>query len=360
MEYNTLFNINDRKISLDNPVYFIADIASNHDGNLDRAHDLIRLAKKSGADAIKFQHFQATQIVSDFGFSHLKIKIGHQSGWKKSVFETYKDYECPREWTLDLINTARKTGIDFLTTPYDFEAVDLFTNHIPAFKIGSGDITWTEFLEYIAQQGKPVLLATGASSMKDVERAVAAVLKQNRNLVLLQCNTNYSGSRENFRYVNLNVLKTYAKRFPGMVLGFSDHTPGYTAVLGAVSLGARIIEKHFTDDNDRVGPDHLFSMNPRSWKEMVENTRELEDALGSGIKTIEKNENETVIIQRRCIRAAHELKPGSIIMHDDLEMLRPSLPGAAQPYDINIVIGKKIKTHKQHGEEISLSDMELS
>jgi sialic acid synthase SpsE len=360
MEYNTFININDRKISLDDPVYFIADIASNHDGNLDRAHDLIRLAKKSGADAVKFQHFQATQIVSDFGFSHLKMKIGHQSEWKKSVFETYKDYECPREWTPDLIETALKVGIDFLTTPYDFEAVDLFTSHIPAFKVGSGDISWTEFLEYIAQQGKPVLLATGASSMEDVERAVAAVLKHNRNIVLLQCNTNYTGSRENFRYINLNVLKTFTNRYPGMVLGFSDHTPGYTAVLGAVALGARVIEKHFTDDNDRTGPDHLFSMNPGSWKEMVENTRDLEGALGSGIKSIEENERETLIIQRRCIRAAHELKPGLIINRDDLEMLRPSTPGAAQPYDIGILIGKKIKTKKQRGEEISLSDLEVS
>ncbi|PKL70346.1 MAG: N-acetylneuraminate synthase [Methanomicrobiales archaeon HGW-Methanomicrobiales-1] len=360
MKYNQFIKINDRKISINDSVYFIADIASNHDGNLDRAHDLIRLAKQSGADAVKFQHFRATKIVSDYGFSHLKTKIGHQNEWKKSVFDTYKEYECPREWTLDLIETARKEGIDLLTTPYDFEAVDLFKNVIPAFKIGSGDITWTEFLEYIALQGKPVLLATGASSMGDVERAVAAVLKHNRNLVLLQCNTNYTGCRDNFRYVNLNVLKTYAKQFPRMVLGFSDHTPGYTAVLGAVSLGARVIEKHFTDDNNRVGPDHSFSMNPRSWKDMVENTRDLEVALGSGIKTIEKNENETAIIQRRCIRAAHELKPESIINRDDLEILRPSILGAVQPYDIDLLLGKKIKTYKQHGEDISLTDMELS
>lgn len=360
MEYNTSIKINYRTISLGGPVYFIADIASNHDGNLDRAKFLIRLAKRCGADAVKFQHFQATQIVSDFGFSQLKMKIGHQSEWNKSVFDTYKDYECPREWTQDLIETARKVGIDLLTTPYDFEAIDLFTNYIPAFKVGSGDITWIEFLEYIAQQGKPILLATGASSMEEVERAVSAVLKHNRNLTLLQCNTNYTGSPENFRYVNLNVLRTYANRYPGMVLGFSDHTPGYVAVLGAISLGARVIEKHFTDDNDRVGPDHAFSMNPKSWKEMIENTRYLEVALGSGNKTIEQNESETVIIQRRCIRAAHDLKPGMIISRNDLDILRPSPQGAAQPYEISNVIGRKIKMPKLPGEEISLSDLEFS
>lgn len=115
MKYNQFIKLNNRKISIDDPVYFIADIASNHDGDLDRAHELIRLAKKSGADAVKFQHFQAENIVSDYGFSHLKTKIGHQNGWKKSVFDTYKDYECPRQWTLDLVETARKVGIDFLT-----------------------------------------------------------------------------------------------------------------------------------------------------------------------------------------------------------------------------------------------------
>jgi len=358
MKYNTIIKIKGRKISIEDPVYFIADIASNHDGNLDRAIKLIKLAKKSGADAVKFQHFKAEQIVSDFGFSHLNAKIGHQSQWEKSVFETYKAYECPREWTIVLADTARNAGIDLLTTPYDFEAVDLFKDIIPAFKVGSGDITWTEFLDYIAQQGKPVLLATGASTMEDVERAVSILLKYNPDIALLQCNTNYTGKRENLRYLNLNVIKAYSKRFPGMVLGLSDHTPGYSSILGAVSLGARIIEKHFTDDNNWIGPDHLFSMNPESWKSMVESTRDLEVSLGSGIKIVEENESETLIIQRRCIRAAHELKAGSRLKRSDLKILRPCPPNAAQPYDIDLVIGKKIKTHKPQGEDISLSDLE--
>ena len=143
-----------------------------------------------------------------------------------------------------------------------------------------------------------------------------------------------------------------------MVLGLSDHTPGYSSILGAVSLGARIIEKHFTDDNNWIGPDHLFSMNPESWKSMVESTRDLEVSLGSGIKIVEENESETLIIQRRCIRAAHELKAGSRLKRSDLKILRPCPPNAAQPYDIDLVIGKKIKTHKPQGEDISLSDLE--
>jgi N-acetylneuraminate synthase len=358
MNYKTAIRINKRQISLDRPTYFIADIASNHDGDIERAKQLICHAKESGADAVKFQHFLAEKIVSDYGFTNLATKIGHQSGWKKSVFDTYKDYQCPRDWTKDLLHTARSAGIDFITTPYDTEAVDTFADAVPAFKIGSGDITWTEFIEYVAGKGKPVLLATGASSMTDVERAVAAVTRHHGNIALLQCNTNYTGERSNFRYINLNVLKSFSERYPGMVLGLSDHTPGHTTVLGAITLGARIIEKHFTDDNSREGPDHVFSMNPRTWKEMIEATRNLEAALGSGVKAIEGNEMDTQIIQRRCIRAAHKINAGTILSRADVEILRPNIKGAFQPYDIGSVLGKKIIMNKKHGQEILPSDLE--
>ncbi len=358
MGYKDKIQINNRQISLDNPTYFIADIAANHDGDIDRAKHLIRLAKESGADAVKFQHFLAEKIVSDYGFTKLSAKISHQSGWKKSVFETYKDYQCPRDWTKELVNTAQETGIDFFTTPYDTEAVDNFANVVPAFKIGSGDITWIEFIEYIAKKGKPVLLATGASSMTDVKRAIDAVIRHTEDIALLQCNTNYTGERSNFRYINLNVLKSFSECYPGMVLGLSDHTQGYTTALGAISLGARIIEKHFTDDNSRQGPDHAFSMNPRTWNEMIEAARDLEAALGSGVKKIEENELDTLIIQRRCIRASREIKAGTILLRADVEILRPNSKGAFQPYEIGMVIGKKIIVNKKYGQEIMHSDLE--
>lgn len=357
MEYDSTITINRRLISEEGPAYFIADIASNHDGDIERAKNLIRLAKESGADAVKFQHFLAEEIVSDYGFSSLPV-MGHQKGWKKSVFEIYKEYECPRDWTEELRREANQVDIDFFTTPYDREAVELFASSVPAFKIGSGDITWTEFLEFIATKGKPVLLATGASTMEDVDRAVQSILTHTRKLALLQCNTNYTGDRNNFRYVNLNVLKTFAARFPGMVLGLSDHTPGHTAVLGAITLGARIIEKHFTDDNCRDGPDHPFSMNPQSWKAMVEASRDLEASLGSGEKVIEENEIDTMVIQRRCIRTSRSLHIGELISRKDLAILRPSVRGAAQPYEIEMVTGKRMKKDMRMGEEISLSDLE--
>jgi sialic acid synthase SpsE len=201
MRYNTSINIGDREISLDQPTYFIADIAANHDGELERAKSLIWKAKEAGADCAKFQHFLADQIVSDVGFSSEEGKISHQANWRKSVSEVYDQYHTRRDWTPVLVDTCKSAGIDFMTTPYDFEAIDMFRDIIPAYKIGSGDITFSQALERIACVGKPVLLATGASNMAEVEEAVELILSNNPSLCLLQCNTNYTGSLENFRCV---------------------------------------------------------------------------------------------------------------------------------------------------------------
>jgi len=359
MRWNNEITINKRVISIHTPTYFIADIAANHDGELSRAKELIWLAKKAGADCAKFQHFRAETIVSDYGFKNLSgNQQSHQSKWKKSVFEVYKQYECNREWTKELVETCEEAGIDFMTTPYDFDAVDNFDKFLSAYKIGSGDITWIEMIEYIAKKGKPVLLACGASTMSEVEHAIRAIIKYNPNVALMQCNTNYTASIKNIAYTNLNVLKTFAKKYPGMILGLSDHTSGNVTVLGAVTLEARVIEKHFTDDNARVGPDHLFAMNPKTWKEMVIQTRELESAMGDGIKRIEENEKDTVIIQRRCLRLNKVLKKGSVIQRDFIEILRPAPEDSFKPNELDKVIGKTVNKDKEKGSFLSHNDID--
>lgn len=359
MKYETAIDISGQRIALDEPAYFIADIAANHDGDIERAKSLIWLAKEAGADCAKFQHFLAKDIVSDRGFKTLPGKMtSHQSKWKQSVFEVYEKYHCPRDWTDILVETCREAQIEFMSTPYDFSAIDDLDPHVGAYKIGSGDITWTEELAYISAKGKPVLLATGASDMTDVERAVDAILDESRQIVLMQCNTNYSGDLENFRYVNLNVLQTFAERWPAMVLGLSDHTPGHAAVLGAVALGARVIEKHFTDDNSREGPDHGFAMNPVSWRNMVERTRELEYALGDGVKRVEGNETNTVVVQRRAIRARTNLPKGTVLEGEHLEVLRPCPPDALPPYDMNAVLGRTLSKGLEAGDHVKWTDLE--
>ncbi len=332
------FSISDRKIGPDSATYFIADISANHDGSLERAAALIHQAAEAGADAAKFQHFRASKIVSQRGFESLG-KLSHQAAWKKPVFEVYRDASLPWDWTEALARECAVAGIDFLSTPYDFEAIQLLDPFVPAFKIGSGDITWPEMLKKVADRNKPVFLAAGASSLDDVDRAMRILLPRAHGLALLQCNTNYTASLDNFRHIHLNVLKTFARLYPQAVLGLSDHTPGHATVLGAVALGARVIEKHFTDDPTRPGPDHKFSMTQASWRDMVDRTRELEAALGSSEKFVAENEKSTVVVQRRCLRAARDISAGEIVTPELVDVLRPAPAGALPPYEIDRLLG---------------------
>jgi N-acetylneuraminate synthase len=347
-----VLKINNSIIGEHTPTYFIADISANHDGDMERAKALIRSAAASGADAAKFQNFRAHKIVSDSGFAALGGQFSHQAAWKKPVFEIYKDASLPWEWTGFLKKECDDAGIDYFSTPYDFEAVEMLDAYVPAFKVGSGDLTWPEMLRKVASKNKPVLLATGASDIGEVQQAVQILQDANPQIGLMQCNTNYTGSLENFKHIHLNVLKTYAAMFPDVVLGLSDHTPGCATVLGAVALGARLIEKHFTDDITRVGPDHAFSMTPATWKEMVNRTRELEYALGDPQKRVAGNEKDTVIVQRRCLRAARDLPAGTVLEREMIDVLRPAPSDAIAPYDLDRALGKRLRDTVSAGDAL--------
>jgi len=354
---NNSFKIGKSEINANSQTYFIADLAANHDGDLEKAKDLIYMAKEAGADAAKFQHFKAKTIVSDYGFKNLGSKAAHQEKWKKSIFETYEDAEVPLNWTQELFDTCKKANIDFFTSPYDINEIDLIDPYIPAYKVGSGDITYHDIVMKMAKYNKPILVATGASKIDEVIKIMQKIETINQNIVLMQCNTNYTADSENLKYIQLNVLKSYAQLFPNAILGLSDHTLGHTTVLGAVTLGAKVIEKHFTDNNDLDGPDHKFSMNPKSWKEMVDRTRELEYALGGSIKKVEDNEKETAILQRRCLRASRNLEKGEVLTNDMLVALRPAPIGTILPFEINSLLGKKLNKNIVEGADLSWGDI---
>jgi sialic acid synthase SpsE len=343
-------------VGLRHPAYFIADIAANHDGDLGRAKDLIHLCAEAGANAAKFQNFQAASIVSDYGFRTLGGQQSHQATWDKSVAEIYQDASLPMAWTETLKATCDDAGIDYFTAPYDLALLEELSRHVCAWKLGSGDITWHENIERMARDGKPLLIATGAADMDEVQMAVAIARRHTNDIVLMQCNTNYTGSIDNFRHIALNVIKAYAREFPDLVLGLSDHTPGHTTVLGAVALGARAIEKHFTDDMNRSGPDHKFSLDPASWHEMVDRTRELEAALGTEEKRVMDNERETVVLQRRGVRAARNIKAGETITEVDLVNLRPCPVDALPPYRSHELIGRVTSRAIDEGDCIRLGD----
>ena len=358
MKLDNVLIIDGTRIGPGNKTYFIADIAANHDGDLSRAKDLIYLSAEAGADAAKFQHFSAETIVSERGFMDMGNKQSHQSKWKKSVSEVYKDASVSLNWTQELKDTCDDAGIPFFTTPYSLELVDELDGFVPAYKIGSGDITWREMVEKVAAQNKPYFLACGASTMDEVVSAVDWAISINPQIGLMQCNTNYTAELENFKYINLNVLKTLRAMYPSMVLGLSDHTPQHATVLGAVALGASMIEKHFTDDTSRDGPDHAFSMDLATWREMVDRTRELELSLGGGVKKVEDNELETVVVQRRSLRANLQLKAGHIIRDGDFVPLRPCPADALSPSKLRYVIGLVLKRDIDLGE--CLRDRDLT
>ncbi len=349
--------VSNRLIGPKHPTYFIADVAANHDGDLARAKMLIRLAREAGADAAKFQNFSAPRIVSDYGFKQMDSQVSHQATWKKSVFEVYQAASIPFEWTLTLSEECNEAGIDYFSAPYDFEAIDFLDAYVEIYKAGSGEIDWIEALERMASKGKPFFVATGASTIGEVQRAVHAILKINKRLVLMQCNTNYTASPANYDHLHINVLRTYASMFPDVILGLSDHTHSVAPVLGAVTLGARVIERHFTDNNDREGPDHKFAMNPDSWAKMVEETRILERSLGSSDKFIADNEQDTAIVQRRCLRAARDIKAGETFTREMIDVLRPAAQGAIKPDQIREVVGTKALHDFKQGQELRWTDL---
>ena len=350
--------IGQKTVGLNQQPYFIADVAANHDGDIHRAFKLIELAKEAGADAAKLQNFKANTIVSKNGFEKMGGQLSHQATWKKSVFEVYQDASIPDDWTALLKTKCDEVGIEYMTSPYDYASVDHAASYLNAYKIGSGDITWTQIIEYIACKGKPVILATGASSMEDVKRAVESIQKNDSELILMQCNTNYTADPENFKYINLTVLKEYGKMFPDAVLGLSDHTIGYATVLGAIAYGARVIEKHFTDDKTRSGPDHKFSTLPDEWKEMVRASNELFYALGDGIKKIENNEKETAVVQRRALYYCTDLQKGHKIIEQDLIALRPIKPDELPPYKEKQLLGRKLVKNVQADCPVHEEDFE--
>lgn len=345
--FNKEIKIGNKIIGDTHPTYLIAEIGANFDGSIEKAKHLIDAAKKAGADCAKFQTFSTPRIVSEGGFSHMQLKGVHGS-WGRTVSEVFKDAEFPVAWHKEIADYCKVVGIDFSTSPYFKEAVDLCVDlDVPFIKIGSGDITWLEMLDYIARKGKPVMLATGDATMSEIDEAVRTIeATGNKDLVLMQCITNYPSKIES---ANVNVLKTYQSAFD-VLTGYSDHAPGHVVALASVVIGGRVIEKHFTLNKTDKGPDHPHSMEPQEFRFMVDSIREVERAMGSTRKEVVAEEGETVYVQRRCLYAKQDLKKGHIMTSEDIDILRPALgiPPKFKP----MIIGKECKEDIVKGQPL--------
>ncbi|MDR0428169.1 MAG: N-acetylneuraminate synthase family protein [Dysgonamonadaceae bacterium] len=350
--FNKEIRIGNRLIGIGHPSYIIAEIGANFDNDIDKAKQLIDAAKEAGADCAKFQSFLADKIVSGKGFASMTLKGVHGT-WGRGVEEVFKDAEFPREWHQELSDYCKHIGIDFSSSPYDFEAVDLCVKvGVPFIKIGSGDITWHEMLTYLAKTGKPLFLATGDATLAEIDEAVRIIQNAGCNdLVLMQCITNYPSLVES---ANINVLKTYQTAFD-ILTGYSDHSPGNVVVLGSIALGACVIEKHFTLNKKDKGPDHNHSMDVQEFSQMVKNIRLLESALGSTQKFVVEEERETVIVQRRSLYAKRDIKAGETIHSEDIDVLRPAL--GIPPQFKPVIVGKKAAKDIQKGLPVFWEDI---
>lgn len=327
------FNIGTKRISSSDPVYFIAEIGSNHDGSLQQAKDLIDAACLIGADAVKFQSFSAEQLVVR---SH-------------PAFDTLKKLELPKYWHLELATYAHQHGLDFLSTPFDEQKVQwLEEAGVRAYKIASGDMTYHRLLEVVARLGKPLLLATGIATLEEVQTSVRVIeASGNEQIAVLHCVSNYPPADED---LHLNALSTLRRAFPAYVLGLSDHSSGDVGPLGAVTLGARIIEKHITLSRGLKGPDHPYALEVEEFGVMISRIRRLEKMLGQPDKQPVQAELPEVQGARRGIYLRRPLTAGSVIEENDLAFLRPNAHWAAEHYQE--VVGKRLKYDRQAGQAL--------
>ncbi|MFW9938512.1 MAG: N-acetylneuraminate synthase [Candidatus Thorarchaeota archaeon] len=329
--------IENKIIGKDSPIFLIAEAGVNHNGDITIAKKLIDLAAKAKVDAIKFQTFITEQLI-------LKTtpKLEYQKNSMHDTEDFYKmlkKYELSRKDFKSLRNYCSEKGLIFLSTPFDKNSVELLEDlGISAYKVGSGDMNNFSLLKLICSKNKPILLSTGMANLKEVKESVDFIrLNKIEKLILFQCTTNYPASYEE---INLNVIDTYQKTFPNTIIGFSDHSLGIEASIGAAAKGVKAIEKHFTLDKNMTGPDHKASLNPKELVEWVESIRNLEKSLGSFEKVPTRSEMDISKIAKKSIISSIYIKTGEKLKEENITTKRPGTGIPANEY-YNL-IGKKV------------------
>jgi len=326
--------IGSRTVGAGAPAYLIAEAGSNHDRKLDQALRLIDVAAEAGADAVKFQTFSAEKIQARTRDRASYLDTLVEKG--RSMQDLFRDLELPREWHEALAKHARERGLDFLSTPFDEEAVDLLeTLDVPAIKIASFELWHLPLVRHAARTGRPLILSTGMANMGDIEDALDAARSEgNERIVLLHCAISYPPA---WKDLNLRAIPTMAAAFH-VPVGYSDHSPGHTADVVAVTLGAAAIEKHFTIDKSLPGPDHPFALDPGELAAMVRAIREAEASLGTGEKRRAEAEAELYRVARRSLFAAVDIPKGTVIERSMIAVLRPGT--GLKPRDLDLVVGR--------------------
>lgn len=342
-----IVQIGNRSVGKDRPCFIIAEAGVNHNGDVNLAKKLIDAAREAGADAVKFQTFRADSVVTRDA-----MKARYQeatTGKEETQFEMIKKLEISPKDFEELSGYAQEKGIIFLSTPFDRESVDLLDKlKVPAFKVGSGEITNFPLLRHIARKGRPVLLSTGMSTLNEVAEALEVIHGEGmKEIIVFHCVSDYPARIES---INLKALETLRRTF-GLPVGLSDHSTSITVPVAAFALGACVIEKHFTLDKKLPGPDHRASLEPAEFKEMVRAIRDIEKAMGDGIKKPTKEEAANIKVVRRSIIARVDIPSGTTITGDMLDIKRPA--DGIEPRHLDAVLGKKAKKDIASGSPLT-------
>ena len=318
-------------------VFIIAEAGVNHNGSLDCAKEMVKVAANAGADAIKFQTFKAATLVTkDAVKADYQIEASVQT---ETQFEMLKKLELSYESHLQLIKTCKASHIEFLSSPFDLTTIDLLKKiGINKWKIPSGEITNLPYLRKIASFGQEIILSTGMADLEEIKAALFVFTNGGISLnkiTVLHCNTEYPTPMPD---VNLRAMQTIKESFPGVKIGYSDHTIGIEIPIAAVAMGATIIEKHFTLDKNMPGPDHKASLSPEELAQMVRAVRNIETALGNGIKKPSQSERKNISIARKSIVAACSIAVGEKFTKDNLTAKRPGNGLSSMKWDD--IIGK--------------------
>ncbi len=348
MEY---IYIKNKRIGADDPVFIIAEAGVNHNGDFNLAKKLVDVAVEAGADAVKFQTYKTEGVVSRLTDSAQYAK--ENMGREINQNELLKELELSYNEFIKLKKYCDKKNIIFLSTPHSFDAIDFLDELVPAFKFGSGDLTNIPALKHAAKKQKPLILGTGMATLDEVKFAVKKIKETGNDLIVaLHCTTNYPCPIEE---VNMNAMKTMQNKLDCYV-GYSDHTVGTLVPIIAASLGAVIIEKHFTLDRKLKGPDHKASLEPTGLQRMVSSIRDVNIAMGIHEKKPTNKEMELIKKIRKSIVAKEYIKKGERINRDKLEIKRPG--HGIQPYDLNKIIGKSARTDIKKDEIIDYKMVE--
>ncbi len=327
--------IGDFVLSDQHPCFIIAEAGVNHNGSVETAIELIHKAKETGADCVKFQTFRASSVITkEAPKAAYQLKVTDK---EESQFDMLKKLELSAEDFKVLRDECVKTGIIFLSTPYNKRDVDLLNAlDVDAFKIASGQIIELSFLEYVAKCRKPVVLSTGMSNLAEIDEAIHTIRNTgNDQIVLLQCTTNYPSSIQD---ANIRAMTSMGDAFD-VLMGYSDHVPENYACYAAVARGAKVIEKHFTLDKEMPGPDHKASLNPEEFRILVHGIRMTEESLGKKIKEPTAEERKNITGMRRSIVSAGFISKGTVINESMLEYKRPAT--GISPNQIALVLNKK-------------------